>query len=70
MSKRSFHAAFDENTVHPFSNSESGIEKFLDDLARHENSSTDAISRSKTGASMLLTLLKLTMWSRHRACAE
>ena len=52
MSKRSFHAAFDENTVRQFSNTESGIELFLDDLARRRIAS--CIGIEATGAYHLL----------------
>jgi hypothetical protein len=50
MSKRSFHAAFDDATVYPFPNSESGIEKFLDDLAGRGIASETQPSASKRQA--------------------
>jgi transposase len=61
MSKRSFHAAFDENTVDQFSNSVSGIEKFLNDLADRGVVSTDTtIGIEATGAYHLMFCAHLT----------
>jgi transposase len=68
MSKRSFHAAFDESTVYPFLNSESGIDSFIEALTNRGISSSDTtIGIEATGAYHLMFCAHLTkqQWRVH-----
>jgi transposase len=61
MSKRSFHAAFDEEMVREFANTDQGVNTFLEELLKRERSPTDtAIGIEATGAYHLLFCIKLS----------